>query len=62
MVVMPQMEQDRKVRVPSGEQDRLTQRQHQIRLRCQFGFSAPAINVGCCERILVLEGHVESCY
>ena len=60
MIVTQEMEQDREVRDPSGEQDRHALVQLQNRLRCQFGFSAPAINARCSEGILLLEGHVDS--
>lgn len=60
MAVTQELEQDREVRNQAGEQDRLAQLQLQVRLRCQFGFSAPAISVHCSDGILVLEGHVDS--
>lgn len=60
MNVTQEMKQNCEVKDPSGEQDRLAQVQLESRLRCQFGFSAPAINARCSGGILVLEGHVDS--
>ena len=60
MNVTQKMEQNCEVKGSLGEQDRLAQVQLQNRLRCQFGFSAPAISARCSEGILLLEGHVDS--
>jgi len=60
MAVTQEVERDRDVRNEAEEQDRLAQLQLQIRLRCQFGYSAPAISARCSAGILVLEGHVDS--